>query len=97
VELCSRDATMMRITYKYGGLCEELIIASAYFPNDSNEPPPTKEMRDIIEHCQSRKGNSSSGVMPMHTTYCGGAPAPTQEEKVLGISGKLEPEYSKLQ
>jgi hypothetical protein len=30
-------------------------FASAYFPYDSDEPPPTKEMRHITEHCQSRK------------------------------------------
>jgi splicing factor 45 len=55
LEFCSRDATMVRITYTYGGLCEELIVASAFFPYDLDEPPPTKEMRDTIDHCQSRK------------------------------------------
>jgi hypothetical protein len=55
LEFCSRDATTVRITYAYGKVCEELIVASAYLPCDSDEPPPTKEMRDIIEHCQSRK------------------------------------------
>jgi hypothetical protein len=33
----------------------ELIVASAYLPYDSDEPPPTKEMRDIIDYRQSRK------------------------------------------
>jgi hypothetical protein len=37
------------------GVCEELIVASAYLPYDSDEPPPTKEMKDIIDQCQSRK------------------------------------------
>jgi hypothetical protein len=55
LELCSMDATTARITYTNGGVCEELIIALAYFPYDSDEPPPTKEMRNIIEPCQSRK------------------------------------------
>jgi hypothetical protein len=55
LEFSSRDATTVRITYTYGGVCEELIVASAYLPYDSDEPPPTKEVRDIIEHCQSRK------------------------------------------
>jgi hypothetical protein len=55
LEYCSRDATTVRITYTYGGVCEELIIASAYLPYDSDEPPPTKEVRDIIKHCQRRK------------------------------------------
>jgi hypothetical protein len=45
----------VRITYTYGGVCEELTVTSAYLPYDSDEPPPTKEMRDIIDHCQSRK------------------------------------------
>jgi hypothetical protein len=30
LELCSRDATMVRITYTYRGGCEELIVASVY-------------------------------------------------------------------
>jgi hypothetical protein len=55
LEFCSRYATTVRITYTYGGVCEEIIVASAYLPYDSDEPPPTKEVRDIIQHCQSRK------------------------------------------
>jgi hypothetical protein len=51
----SRDATKVRITYTYGGVCEELKVASSYLPYDSDEPTPTKEVRVIIEHCQSRK------------------------------------------
>jgi hypothetical protein len=54
-ELCSRDTTTVRITYTYIGGCEEQIVASAYLPYDSDEPPPTKEMRDVIDYCQSRK------------------------------------------
>jgi hypothetical protein len=46
---------MVRIIYTYGGVCEELIVASAYLPLDSDESPPTEEERDINEHCQSRK------------------------------------------
>jgi hypothetical protein len=29
---CSTDTTMVRITYTYGRVCEELIVASAYLP-----------------------------------------------------------------
>jgi hypothetical protein len=54
LQFCSRDATMVRITYTYGGGCEELIIASAYLLYDSDEPPPTK-VRDITDYCSSRK------------------------------------------
>jgi hypothetical protein len=57
LEFSSRDATMVRITYTY----EELIAASAYLPHDSDEAPPTKEMRDITDHCQSRKKQLTVG------------------------------------
>jgi splicing factor 45 len=55
LEFCSRDATTVRITDTYGEACKELIVASAHLPYDSDEPPPTKEMRDNIDYCHSRK------------------------------------------
>ncbi|XP_023727683.1 uncharacterized protein LOC111875571 [Cryptotermes secundus] len=57
LELCSRDATVVRTIYKYRGGSRELIVASvySYLPYDSDEPPPTKEMRDIVDYCYSRK------------------------------------------
>jgi hypothetical protein len=55
LEFCSRDAATVRITYTYGGGCKELIIASAYLLYDSDEPPPTNEVRHIINYCHSWK------------------------------------------
>jgi hypothetical protein len=55
LEFSSRDTTTVRIIYTYGGGCKELIVASAYLPHDSDEPPPTKEVRDINDYCHSRK------------------------------------------
>jgi hypothetical protein len=46
---------MVRITYTYGEGCEELIVVSAHLPYDSDEPPPTKEVRGITDYCYSRK------------------------------------------
>jgi hypothetical protein len=43
------------MTYACEGSCEELIIDSAYLPYDSYKPPPTKELRDVIDYCCSRK------------------------------------------
>jgi hypothetical protein len=54
LEFCSRNATMVTITYTYGGSCEELTVASAYLPYGSDEPPPTK-LRDITDYCHSMK------------------------------------------
>jgi hypothetical protein len=42
LELYSRDATAVRITHMCRGGSKELIVASAYLPYDSDEPPPTK-------------------------------------------------------
>jgi hypothetical protein len=55
LELCSTDLTAVRMTYTCAGSWEELIIASAHLPYDSDEPPPTKELRDVIDYCGSRK------------------------------------------
>ncbi|PNF19291.1 hypothetical protein B7P43_G07515 [Cryptotermes secundus] len=55
LELCSRDTTAVRIIYPYRGGSKELIVASFYLSYNSDEPPPTKEMGDIIDYCCSRK------------------------------------------
>jgi hypothetical protein len=41
--------------------CEELIIASAYLPHDSDEPLPSKELRDITDYDYSRKKQLITG------------------------------------
>jgi hypothetical protein len=46
---------MVRITYPYGGGSDEVTVASAYLPYDSDEPPVIKEVRDISDYCHSRK------------------------------------------
>jgi hypothetical protein len=37
-----------------GGRKNELIITTAYFPYNTNEPPP-KEMKDVTDYCSSRR------------------------------------------
>jgi splicing factor 45 len=55
LEFCCRDATTVRIIYTCGGGNRELVVSSAYLPYDSDEPPLSKEVRDIIDYCYSRK------------------------------------------
>jgi hypothetical protein len=55
LEFCSRDATTVRITYTYRGGNRELVVSSACLPYDSDEPPRSKEVEDIIDYCHSRK------------------------------------------
>jgi splicing factor 45 len=54
-ELCSRAATMVRVTYRRGGSKRELIVTSAYLPYDSNEPPPSKRLRKVVDYCSRNK------------------------------------------
>jgi hypothetical protein len=45
--------TTVMLTNSREGKREKLVVTSAYLPYDSNEPPLTKEMRSVINHCNS--------------------------------------------
>jgi hypothetical protein len=68
--------------------------ASAYLPYDSDEPPPTKEVRDITEHCQSRKKQLIVGCDANAHRILWGSTGTNPRGYPNGISGELEPEYS---
>ncbi|XP_074033904.1 uncharacterized protein [Leptinotarsa decemlineata] len=51
--LCSRDLTAVKIKTAGGGGPEEIIIGSAYLPCDSLEPPPTREVEELVRACQA--------------------------------------------
>jgi hypothetical protein len=90
LEFCSRDATTVRNTYTYGGGNRELVVSSAYLPYYSDEPPPSKEVKDIIEYCHSRKKQLIIGCdANAHHTLWGST-------GVNPSSGEFEPVYSKL-
>jgi hypothetical protein len=73
LEFCYRDATMVRVTYTYGGGSKELIVTSAYVPYDADEPQPTRKVRDVINYCHSRKKQLIMGCdNNVHHTPCGG-------------------------
>jgi hypothetical protein len=46
---------MLRIAYMSGVSQKELIFTSAYLPYDKQGPPPTKETREAINYCSSRR------------------------------------------
>jgi hypothetical protein len=51
LELSSREATMVRLSFTGGGSIRELNVIPAYLPYDSDKPPPLKELREVITHC----------------------------------------------
>jgi hypothetical protein len=72
-----------------------LIVASAYLPYDSDETPPTTEMRDIIGYCHSRRKQLNVGCdANTHHSVRKQRHQPKRREP-YGISGEFKPEYSK--
>jgi hypothetical protein len=94
LEFCSRDATTLRITYAYGGGCEELTVASPYLPYDSDEPPPTKEVKDITDYCHSRKKQLIIGCDGNAHHTVGKHWHQLKRSEPIRNSGEFEPEYS---
>jgi hypothetical protein len=46
--ICSRDVMMVRMTYISGRSKMELTVTSAYLPYDSDKPPPSKGLREVV-------------------------------------------------
>jgi hypothetical protein len=59
LEFCSRDATTVRMIYIYIYMEKagrNLLLHQPTF-HMTEEPPPTKEVRNVIDHCHSRKNS----------------------------------------
>lgn len=49
---CSRDLAVASVRLRLGGALTDLIVCSAYLPYDSEDPPPTRELRVLADHCR---------------------------------------------
>jgi hypothetical protein len=47
-----RDLVAVSVTYFEGDMERWLVISSAYLPYDSEDPPPTKELEDLVHYCK---------------------------------------------
>jgi hypothetical protein len=47
-----RDLVAVLFTYLEGGTERLLVICSAYLLYDSEDPPPTKELEDLVRYCE---------------------------------------------
>ena len=52
-ELCSGDIVAAKIKYLKSGNSVEAIIVSAYLPYDSLQPPPSRELREVVKYAES--------------------------------------------
>ncbi|XP_063975802.1 uncharacterized protein LOC135161808 [Diachasmimorpha longicaudata] len=52
---CRRDLVAVVVRLRGEVEAEDIVFCSAYFPHESPTPPPTKEMRVLVNHCRAEK------------------------------------------
>jgi hypothetical protein len=50
-----RDLVAVLVKYNEDGAERRLVICSAYLPYDSEDPPLTKELEDLVRYCEKEK------------------------------------------
>jgi len=68
LELCSRDVMKIRLSHITGRSIRELTITSVFLSYDSYEPPPSRELRDVIIYAVRTTCCLLLDVTLMHTT-----------------------------
>jgi len=55
VQLMSRDVTAVKITISVGGVNRDVVMGSVYLPYNTQEPPPSKELVNLVQFCATQK------------------------------------------
>ena len=50
----SRDLAAVQIKYYEGEAERSLVVCSAYLPFDSEDPPPTREFKELVRYCEEK-------------------------------------------
>ncbi|XP_029054595.1 uncharacterized protein LOC114881878 [Osmia bicornis bicornis] len=53
-EFCTRDQAAVLVPAGAGGSGANLVVCSTYLPYDSEGPPPTRELRELVDYCKVR-------------------------------------------
>jgi hypothetical protein len=72
----------VRLSFNGEGSIRDLTVTSANLPYDSDEPPPSGELQDVVTIAVGTTYSSLMDVMPMHTKLYGRALASILEEAV---------------
>ena len=48
-----RDVVAVLIKYNEEGAEQHLVVYSAYLPYDSEDPPLSKELEDLVQYCEN--------------------------------------------
>ena len=46
-----RDLVAVLVTYEVDGVEKRLVVCSAYLPYFSEDPPPSRELEELVRHC----------------------------------------------
>ncbi|CAB0035049.1 unnamed protein product [Trichogramma brassicae] len=82
---CSRDLAVIKVELpEEGGGSRKVVVALAYFPCDSQDPPPTAEAQRLIQHCQETRLALIIGCdANSHHTACGCSDINSRGEALL--------------
>jgi hypothetical protein len=48
-----RDLVAVLVKCNEEGVEQRLVVCSAYLPYDSEEPPPSKELEELVRYCEN--------------------------------------------
>jgi hypothetical protein len=65
-----RDLIAVLIRYNEEGAERRLVVCCAYLPYDSEEPPPSKELEDLVRYCETADLYIVVGCDSMHIIAC---------------------------
>jgi hypothetical protein len=61
-----RDPVAVLIKYNEEGAERRLVVCSAHLPYDSEDPPPSKELEDLVRYCENETSILLWSATPMH-------------------------------
>ena len=69
-----RDLVAVLVKYIEGGAGRRFVVCSAYLPYDSEDPSPSRNLRNSCDIARMKISNQSRGATPMHIILHGAAP-----------------------
>jgi hypothetical protein len=48
-----RDLVAVLVKYNEDGVERRLVVSSVYLPYDSEDPPPSRELEELVQHCEN--------------------------------------------
>ena len=65
-----RDLVAVLIKYNEEGVEQRLVVRSAYLSYDSEDPPPSKELENLVRHCEKENLYLVVGLRIQCTLQC---------------------------